>query len=348
MEQVYDQHIRGYHAIIPPRELASNIPLGRGRETVLAARHEIREILEGKSAKKLLVVGPCSIHDPAAALDYAARLKAVASKCDQVVLVMRAYFEKPRTTIGWKGFINDPRHNGTFEIEEGLTQARRLLVQLEEAGIPAGTEALDPITIQYFADLIAWSAIGARTTESQPHREMASGLSMPVGFKNTTDGNVDAAVNAIKAAQVPHTFLGIDQEGRTSIVLTAGNPHGHVILRGGDKTNYDRESVAIASTRLAKAGLPGRLMIDCSHGNSGKDAARQPVVFRDVLGQMLENESIMGMMVESNIHAGTQPIGENMRYGVSITDACIGWETTEELILEMQDTLASRLVAKSA
>ncbi|MEQ1886311.1 MAG: 3-deoxy-7-phosphoheptulonate synthase [Bryobacteraceae bacterium] len=341
MERIYDQHIKGYHPIISPKALWSKLPLGQGSKTVLSARHEIQQILEGKSKKKLLVVGPCSIHDSEAALDYARRLKAVAEKCDQLLIVMRAYFEKPRTTVGWKGFINDPHLNGTFEMEEGLMQARRLLVQLDEMGLPAGTEALDPITIQYFADLIAWAAIGARTTESQTHREMASGLSMPVGFKNTTDGNIDAAINAIKASRVAHTFLGMDEDGRTAIVSTTGNPYGHIILRGGDKPNFDRESVAASVAKLAKAGMPPRIMIDCSHGNTAKDYTRQPLVFRDVKQQMKESDVIIGMMVESHLHEGSQTITKNLKYGVSITDPCINWPTTEELILELQDSMKS-------
>jgi len=249
---------------------------------------------------------------------------------------MRTYFEKPRTTVGWKGFINDPRHNGTFEMEEGLTQARRLLVQLGEMGMPAATEALDPITIQYFADLIAWAAVGARTAESQTHREMASGLSMPVGFKNTTDGNIDAAVNAVRASRVPHTFLGMDENGRTSIVTTTGNACGHIILRGGDKPNYDRDSVARAVAKLIAASMPARIMLDCSHGNSAKDYTLQPLVFRNVVEQIRENNAIIGMMLESHLHQGSQPITAELKYGVSITDPCIGWDTTEELLLEMQ------------
>ncbi|MEO5926223.1 MAG: 3-deoxy-7-phosphoheptulonate synthase [Bryobacteraceae bacterium] len=336
MERTYDNHIKGYHPITSPKALTSAFPLGQGQQTVLDARHQIQQILEGKSKKKLMVVGPCSIHDPGAALEYAVRLKAVADKCDKLLIVMRAYFEKPRTTVGWKGFINDPHRNDTFEMEAGLTQARKLLVDLDHMGMPAGTEALDPITIQYFADLIAWAAIGARTTESQTHREMASGLSMPVGFKNTTDGNVDAAINAIKASRVPHTFLGMDEDGRTSIVTTTGNAFGHVILRGGETPNFDRDSVAKAAAKLTKGGLPAKIMVDCSHGNSAKDYRRQPAVFRDVVEQMAEGDTIMGMMVESHLHEGNQSITPNLKYGVSITDACINWETTEELLLEMQ------------
>ncbi len=340
MERTFDQHIQGYHPIITPKELMSKLPTGRGRKTVLDARHEIERILDGRSDRKLLVVGPCSIHDTGAALEYARRLKAVADRCDKLLIVMRAYFEKPRTSVGWKGFINDPHHNGTFEMEAGLTQARALLVELAQMGMPTATEALDPITIQYFADLLAWSAIGARTTESQTHREMASGLSMPVGFKNTTDGNIDAAVNAIRASKAPHTFLGMDKNGRTAIVSTTGNARGHIILRGGDKPNYDSDSVAAVVAKLTAAGMPARIMIDCSHGNSAKDYRRQPVVFRDVAGQMRENGAIIGMMVESHLHEGSQAISPELKYGVSITDACIGWETTEELLLEMQAGIA--------
>ncbi len=336
MKRTFDQNIQGYHPIISPKALMEKLPLGRGRKTVLAARQEIERILRGESGRKLLVVGPCSIHDPEAALEYARRLKAVADKCDKLLIVMRAYFEKPRTTVGWKGFVNDPHHNGTFEMEEGLTEARRLLVQLDQMGMPAATEALDPITVQYFADLIAWAAIGARTTESQTHREMASGLSMPVGFKNTTDGNIDAAVNAIRAAQAPHTFLGMDENGRISIVSTRGNAYGHIILRGGDKPNYDRESVAAVGAKLKAGGMPAGIMIDCSHGNTAKDYTRQPLVLRDVVEQMRDNPAIIGMMLESHLHPGSQPITADLKYGVSITDACIGWETTEELLLEMQ------------
>ena len=336
MERTFDQHIKGYHPIISPKELMSKLPPGRGRKTVLDARHEIERILEGGSGRKLVVVGPCSIHDPAAALDYAGRLKSVADRCDKLLIVMRTYFEKPRTTVGWKGFINDPHHNGTFEMEEGLTEARRLLVELAQMGMPAATEALDPITIQYFADLIAWAAIGARTTESQTHREMASGLSMPVGFKNTTDGNIDAAVNAIRASRAPHTFLGMDKNGRTSIVSTTGNARGHIILRGGDKPYYDRESVEGVVSKLTAASLPARIMIDCSHGNSDKDHTRQHLVFRNVVEQMRENRAIVGMMLESHLHQGSQTITSELKYGVSITDPCIGWETTEELLFEMQ------------
>ena len=347
MERIYDQHIKGYHPIISPRELTGRLPLGQGSQTVMSARHEIQQILAGNSDRKLIVVGPCSIHDPEAALDYARRLKKVADQCPKLLIVMRAYFEKPRTTVGWKGFINDPHHNGTFEMEEGLTQARKLLVELDRMGLPAGTEALDPITIQYFADLIAWAAIGARTTESQTHREMASGLSMPVGFKNTTDGNIDAAINAIKASRVAHTFLGMDQDGRTSIVSTTGNPYGHIILRGGDKPNYDRQSVQEAIAKLTKTSLPTGIMIDCSHANSNKDPALQPLVMENVTNQILEgNRSIVGLMIESHLCWGAQKIPSNLadlQYGVSVTDACIDWQTTENAVLAMAEKLGPTL-----
>src|SRR5579863_2630615 len=286
MERTFDQHIKGYHPIISPKELMGKLPLGRGRKTVLDARHEIEQILDGESNKKLLVVGPCSIHDPKAALEYARRLKAVADRCDKLLIVMRVYLEKPRTTVGWKGFINDPHHNGTFEMEEGLTQARKLLVQFDQMGMPAATEALDPITIQYFADLIAWAAIGARTTESQTHREMASGLSMPVGFKNTTEGNLQIAVNAIESARRPHSFLGITQDGVTAIVRTSGNPDTHVVLRGGKTPNFDEGSVEECVRLLRKAGLEPRVLVDCSHAQTAKDFTKQPDVLRALVGQI--------------------------------------------------------------
>jgi 3-deoxy-7-phosphoheptulonate synthase len=340
--KLHDTHITAYHAIVSPSELKKQIPLcAQGEKTVNDARRAIMEILDGESAKRLMIVGPCSINDVAAAKEYASRLRSLQEQVKGTcVLVMRVYFEKPRTTVGWKGFINDPHLNDTFEMEEGLTLARTLLADLAEMGVPTATEALDPMSIQYFADTIAWASIGARTTESQTHREMASGLSMPVGFKNSTQGSVDVAVNAMKSAQSEHTFLGIDQTGKLSIVDTAGNPYGHVILRGGEKPNYDNESVAAAIERLRKAGLREKLVIDCSHANSSKDYKRQPLVFRDVLAQMQENPSIIGMMVESYLVEGNQAVTEKpLTYGLSVTDACISWESTEELLLEAHAAL---------
>jgi len=284
----------------------------------------------------LVVVGPCSIHDPEAALDYARRLAVVSREvADRYFLVMRVYFEKPRTTTGWKGLINDPFLDDSCDMAHGIALARKLLLDIVDLGLPTGTEFLDPIIPQYIADLISWAAIGARTTESQTHRELASGLSMPVGFKNGTDGSVQTAMDAMKSARAPHSFLGIDQDGATSIVKTSGNPDSHVVLRGGRSgANYTNEHVAAASEALRKAGLNPALMVDCSHSNSGKDPLRQPIVWENILRQRAEgSKDIIGAMIESNIHLGCQPLGtEALRYGVSITDACLDWESTERLL----------------
>ena len=298
-----------------------------------------------KDHRLFVVVGPCSIHDVEAARDYASRLKKLADEVsDTLLIVMRVYFEKPRTTVGWKGLINDPHLNDTFDIEQGLHIGRRLLLDINELGLPAATEALDPISPQYLQDTIAWSAIGARTTESQTHREMSSGLSMAIGFKNGTDGSLDVAVNAMKSVSHPHSFLGIDQQGQVAIIRTKGNNYGHVVLRGGGgKPNYDSVSVALCEQALDKAGLRKSMMIDCSHANSSKDPAIQPLVMQDVTHQILEgNTSIQSLMVESNINWGNQSIPENLadlKYGVSVTDACIDWPTTERAIRDMRDKL---------
>lgn len=289
----------------------------------------------------MLVVGPCSIHDPKAALEYARQLKSLADRVKgKIFIVMRVYFEKPRTTIGWKGLINDPFMDDSFHIEEGLKKARRLLLDITETGLATGTEALDPIVPQYISDLICWSAIGARTIESQTHREMASGLSMPVGFKNGTDGNIQVAIDAMKSALTSHHFLGIDMQGRTSIFKTKGNRYGHIVLRGGKHPNYDPESVSLCEKALKEAGLRQEIMIDCSHGNSKKDPKRQPIVFQETMKQVKEgNSSIIGMMLESNLFEGNQSIPPDLKeigqlkYGVSVTDKCIDWKTTEQLIL---------------
>jgi 3-deoxy-7-phosphoheptulonate synthase len=337
--------------ILTPDELKAQFPLSRAaHDTVLAGRENVRRILEHRDPRLVVIVGPCSIHDPAAALDYAKRLKALAAEVsDTLLLVMRVYFEKPRTTTGWKGLINDPHLDDSFEIEAGLKIARRLLLDIAALGVPAGTEALDPITPQYLSDLVTWSAIGARTTESQTHREMASGLSMPVGIKNGTDGGLAVAINAMLAISAPHRFLGIDEQGRCAIVSTRGNRFGHVVLRGGSRPNYDSVSVALAQQQLAGKKLSANIMIDCSHGNSNKDHALQPLVFADCVKQVCDgNRNIIGAMLESNIEAGSQPIPPDhsqLRYGVSVTDACIDWPTTQQTLREAHAKLKPLMAA---
>jgi len=326
----------------PPERLHQDVPLSqRASGTVRQARAALGRILQGQDPRLLVVVGPCSIHDIPSAMDYAERLKALADElADQLLLVMRVYFEKPRTTVGWKGLINDPRMDDSFHIEEGLYLARRLLVDLNDMGLPCGTEALDPITPQYLGDLIAWSAIGARTTESQTHREMASGLSSPVGFKNGTDGDLDVALNAMLSAAQPHAFLGINSAGQVAVTHTRGNPLGHLILRGGAVPNYDSVAVAQAVSALQAAGLPGNIVVDCSHGNSRKNHGLQPLVLRDVVHQVADgNHAIKGVMLESHLFEGNQKLGrvQDLRYGVSITDACIGWAQTVPLLQGLAD-----------
>ena len=339
-------NVASQEALITPEALKKEMPLSdKAAETVSKGRQAIYDIMDGKDHRLFVVVGPCSIHDVEAARDYATRLKKLADEVsDTLLIVMRVYFEKPRTTVGWKGLINDPHLNDTFDIEQGLHIGRRLLLDINELGLPAATEALDPISPQYLQDTIAWSAIGARTTESQTHREMSSGLSMAIGFKNGTDGSLDVAVNAMKSVSHPHSFLGIDQQGQVAIIRTKGNNYGHVVLRGGGgKPNYDSVSVALCEQALDKAGLRKSMMIDCSHANSSKDPAIQPLVMQDVTHQILEgNTSIQSLMVESNINWGNQSIPENLadlKYGVSVTDACIDWPTTEKAIREMRDKL---------
>jgi 3-deoxy-7-phosphoheptulonate synthase len=333
-------HIIKTEPLTPPVVLKQELPASDAiYEGVIRARATVRDIIAGNDRRLLAVVGPCSIHDTEAAIDYAQRLSRLCHRlASKIFVVMRVYFEKPRTTVGWKGLINDPHLNGTHDMQLGLRLARKLLLDINALGLPAGTELLDPITPQYLADLISWSAIGARTTESQTHREMASGLSMPVGFKNSTDGNLMVAVNAMESAGQPHTFLGINQDGRTSIIHTEGNPDRHIILRGGRKPNYDAESIRTCEELLAKAGLPPRIMVDCSHAQTGKDYTRQPEVLVDLVDQIRAgNRSIMGFMMESNIGAGNQKLaGERaaLKYGVSITDACLDWDTTERCLSE--------------
>jgi 3-deoxy-7-phosphoheptulonate synthase len=340
-----DTHVVGAEILITPKKVKSLLPGTRkAYETVLKGRKEVESILDHEDRRLFVVVGPCSIHDPKAAYEYATKLRQLAGIVKStMLLVMRVYFEKPRTTIGWKGLINDPDMNDSFQIQKGLLLARRLLLKFTEIGLPTSTEALDPIIPQYLADLISWSAIGARTTESQTHREMASGLSMAVGFKNATDGSIQVALNGIRSARTSHHFLGIDQNGQTAVFRTTGNPYAHIVLRGGSKPNYDLASIRACEKALAAAGLPQNIVVDCSHGNSNKDYKLQPVAFGKVIDQIEDqNESIVGLMLESNIHEGNQPLQRNpskLKYGVSITDACINWETTEELLLKSHQRL---------
>jgi 3-deoxy-7-phosphoheptulonate synthase len=340
-------NVLSQHTLLPPSSLHDAVPASdRATQTVSAARATVANILKGTDPRLLVVVGPCSIHDIAAAMDYAQQLKALADELkDQLFIVMRVYFEKPRTTVGWKGLINDPHMDDSFCIEEGLHIARKLLVDLNDMGLPCGTEALDPITPQYLGDLIAWSAIGARTTESQTHREMASGLSSPVGFKNGTDGNLDVAINAMLSSAQPHAFLGINGEGQVALTQTRGNAFGHLILRGGAQPNYDSVAVAQAEAELATAKLPVNIVVDCSHANSRKNHALQGLVLKDVVGQILDgNQSIKGVMLESNLFEGNQKLGNptDLIYGVSITDACLGWEATKEGLREAAQRLKTR------
>ncbi len=328
-------NIADTRAIIAPRVLTGELPMTpAANETVVRGREAIRRVLRGEDPRLLVVVGPCSVHDVAAAREYARRLAELsAAVSERFLIVMRVYFEKPRTTVGWKGLINDPHLNGTFDMEHGLRMARSLLRDINEIGLPCATELLDPVIPQYIDDLISWAAIGARTTESQTHRQMASGLSMPVGYKNSTDGNLQIAVDAFKSAQSAHHFLGIDDEGRVAVVKTRGNPDGHIILRGGQgRPNFDMETVAGASALLERASLPLRLMIDCSHANSSKKHENQMAVWRSVLEQRRSPGCpIIGVMLESNLVAGRQDIPADLSklvYGQSVTDACVGWDET--------------------
>lgn len=345
-EKLDNVNVESQEILVTPEQLKSEIPLtDKAIDTITRGRETINNILDRKDHRLFLVIGPCSIHDVDAAKEYAQRLKVLSEKVsDTLYLVMRVYFEKPRTTVGWKGLINDPHLNDSFEIEEGLHIGRRLLIDIAELGLPTATEALDPISPQYLQDTISWSAIGARTTESQTHREMSSGLSVAIGFKNGTDGGLEVATNALKSVAHPHSFLGINREGQVSVVRTKGNPYGHVVLRGGGgKPNYDSVSVALCEKELEKAGLQKNIMIDCSHANSNKDPALQPLVMQDATHQILEgNTSIIGLMVESNLNWGNQSIPKDLndlKYGVSVTDACIDWETTEKAVLEMHEKL---------
>lgn len=341
-----DLNIKSIQTLVTPAELKSELPLSDvASQTVLKGRETIRNILDGSDKRLFVVIGPCSIHDPKAAHEYADRLKVLSEKVkDTLYLVMRVYFEKPRTTIGWKGLINDPDMNDSFNIEKGLRIGRKLLLELNEKGLPCATEALDPNSPQYYQDLISWSAIGARTTESQTHREMSSGLSSPVGFKNGTDGGLTVATNAMQSVKYGHSFLGLNEDGQVSIINTSGNPYAHVVLRGGNgKPNYDAGSVEEAENALAKAKVSNKIMIDASHANSNKDPYLQPLVLKNITEQILDgNKSIVGLMVESHLKGGRQDIPENLcdlEYGKSVTDGCIDWETTEKTLLEMHEAL---------
>jgi len=347
-----DLRVDSIRPLVPPAILLEELPLSEeGSQMVARARDEVRAVLEGRDDRLLIVVGPCSIHDPRAGLDYARRLRGLADDlAGDLLIVMRVYFEKPRTTVGWKGLINDPRLDGSFVINEGLRTARRFLLDLVGLGLPAGCEFLDPITPQFISDLVAWAAIGARTTESQVHRELASGLSMPVGFKNGTDGGVQIAIDALRAANHPHRFLGVTEQGLAGIVSTRGNPDCHVILRGGASgPNYDAISVQKTLAALRDAGLPARLMVDTSHGNSDKDHRRQPVVARDVGGQVAQGEvGIVGLMMESFLVDGRQDLRDPARlaYGQSITDACLGWDATVPALQDLAAAVRARRGAR--
>lgn len=348
-----DLNIASNVTLITPEQLKNKIPLSeKAQQTVSHGRQVVRDILDGKDHRLFIVIGPCSIHDLKAAHEYADRLKTLADEVsDTLFLVMRVYFEKPRTTVGWKGLINDPYLDDSFKIEDGLHIGRQLLLDLAEKGLPTATEALDPISPQYLQDLISWSAIGARTTESQTHREMASGLSSAVGFKNGTDGGLTVAINALQSVSSPHRFLGINQKGGVSIVTTKGNRYGHVVLRGGNgKPNYDSVSVAVCEQELKKAKISTNIMIDCSHANSNKDPALQPLVLDNITNQIVDgNQSISSLMIESHLGWGNQSICEDLsqlKYGVSITDACIDWDTTEKSIRSMHAKLKDVLPAR--
>jgi len=332
--------------LVPPRAIREELPQTETAiQTVIDGRRAVGQILAGEDPRLLVTVGPCSIHDEAAALQYAQRLKTLADKVsDTLFIVMRVYFEKPRTTIGWKGLINDPYMDGTFDIATGLRRARSLLLRISDLGLPAGTEMLDPISPPYFSDIVTWASIGARTTESQTHRQMASGLSMPIGYKNGTDGDIQIALDAMEAARHPHSFLGIDVDGQTCVVNTKGNPLGHLILRGGRSgPNYDQASVQDAAKKLEATGVTRGIMIDCSHANSNKHYQQQAEVWNYTIDQVATgNQSIMGLMLESNLIQGSQKIPDDLsklEYGVSITDGCLGWDTTQDLLLYAHDAL---------
>ena len=350
-----DVNVLSEETLITPAMLKKKFPIStEALATVNAGRQSVKDIINRKDHRMFVVVGPCSIHDPEAALDYANRLKALSEEVsDTLLLIMRVYFEKPRTTTGWKGFINDPDMNDSFNIAQGLKLSRKLLISIAELGLPTSTEALDPVTPQYLQDLIAWSAIGARTTESQTHRELASGLSGSVGFKNGTDGSLTVAINALKSVSAPHRFLGINHDGAVSVIHTRGNAHAHVVLRGGGgQPNFHAVNVSECENLLLEAGLPANIMIDCSHENSGKDPGKQPFVMEAVADQISSgNQSLIGLMVESNLAWGNQAISEDLselQYGVSVTDGCVDWQTTESMILTFRDQVNDHLKKRAS
>ncbi len=354
MNKLENVNIKSEQVLITPQQLKLQHPVSNDiNEQVQRSRSAVKNILQREDPRLLVVVGPCSIHDVDAALDYAERLARLSQEVgDSLLLVMRAYFEKPRTTVGWKGLVSDPHLDDSFEFGEGLSIARRLLLDIATMDLPISTEALDPITPQYLQDLISWTAIGARTTESQKHREMASGLSSAVGFKNGTDGSLMVALNALQSVASPHGFLGINNSGQVAVLHTSGNTHAHLVLRGGGSgPNYDADSIANAESELIKTGLAPNIMVDCSHANSNKDHNRQPVVARDIAAQIAAgNRSLIGLMIESNIEAGNQalqPDRGKLQYGVSVTDACIDWDTTEDLLREIATTVAPSLAQRN-
>ena len=346
-------NVSAFDTMPAPEDIHARLPLSlKAAKTVMHGRDLLRKILDRKDHRLFVVVGPCSIHDPVAGLDYARRLKALSDEVGDVLqIIMRVYFEKPRTTVGWKGYINDPFMDDSFQVNVGMEKARQFLLDVAELGLPAGTEALDPYGPQYYGDLISWTAIGARTTESQTHREMSSGLSTPVGFKNGTSGDLSVAINAILSASKPHSFLGLNSQGRVAIVRTKGNPHGHIVLRGGDgRPNYDTVSISMVEQALTKGKLPHNIVVDCSHANSFKKPELQPLVMADIVNQIrLGNKSLVGVMIESNIEAGNQPIPADLsqlKYGCSVTDGCVDWDTTDKMIRDaavlLRDVLPER------
>ena len=353
-KDIENVNVTAFDTMPTPEEIHARLPISdKAAKTVTHGRNLLRKILDRKDHRLFVVVGPCSIHDPVAGLDYARRLKKLSDEVgDTLQIIMRVYFEKPRTTVGWKGYINDPFMDDSFRIDIGMEKARDFLLQVAEIGLPTGTEALDPNAPQYYGDLITWTAIGARTTESQTHREMSSGLSTPVGFKNGTSGDLSVAINAILSASKPHSFLGLTEQGRVAIVRTKGNGFGHIVLRGGDgRPNYDTVSVAMVEQALTKAKLPNNIVVDCSHANSFKKPELQPLVMADIVNQVrLGNKSLVGVMIESNIEAGNQPIPADLsqlKYGCSVTDGCVDWATTEKMIRDaavlLRDVLPERL-----